>query len=92
MMKVRIEPWDETSTYRNTTMLQLGDLVTVTITSGGNYRHTVMDEHGAVKLFEIVSYGHQLGIRYPTDDQFVSLSGFAPNVEFEIVGRSQRNE
>ncbi len=90
-MKVHIEPWDETSTYRNTTMLQLGDLVTVTFAfRSGPY--TVKDEYGAVKVYEVVAYGHELGIHYPEDHQFTPFFRFAPMVEFTIIGRSSGNE
>jgi len=86
-MKVRIEPWDETTTYRNTTMLQVGDIVTVTF-DGVTSPYTVKDEHGAVKLYEVITHGHHLGIRYPDDDLFTPFFRFAPSVEFEIIGRS----
>lgn len=94
-MIVNIRPTDDITVAGNTTILQIGDVVKVTFSGDWHNApgYTVTDEHGAVKLFEIVEQGSKMGILYHGRDeagdwheqQFTALDRFAWTVDFETV-------
>lgn len=96
---VNINRCDDITVSGNTTPLRLGDLVTVTFSGRWHNApgYTVTDEHGAVKLFEIVEQGGKLGLMYPGRDaagtwheaQFTQLNLFSWEVDFKIIGRQE---
>jgi hypothetical protein len=94
-MIVNIHATDDITVAGNTTALHVGDIVKVTFPHSwcNAPGYTVADEHGAVKLFEIVEQGGKMGIMFPGWDeagewheqQFTALDRFAWTVDFETL-------
>jgi hypothetical protein len=94
-MIVNIHATDDITVAGNTTALHVGDVVKITFSLGlcNAPGHTVKDEHGAVKLFEIIEQDGKMGILYPGRDeagewheqQFTALDKFAWTIDFETL-------